>query len=90
MSLDVMHPDKRNPACEADCLCFRHADKECSYQSRPIGHRNRIQIRELPIRLSKCLADHLIHALHMLSGSNFRHHSSVQSMYVYLRRNLIG
>ena len=90
MSLDVMHPDKRNSARKADCLCFRHSDKKRSYQSRTIGHRNCIQIRELPVCLPECLTDHLIHTLHVLSGSNFRHHSSVQGMYVYLGRNLIG
>ena len=87
MSLDMMHSYQGNIFCVTDCFCFCDSDQKCPHQTRSVSHSNRIDIVQCHTCICKSLFNYLIYFFNMLTGSDFRHHTTIQCVQRNLRRD---
>ena len=90
MSLQVVHCNQRLPHPQRQSLRVSNPHQQRPGQSRPLGHRNRIQVRKLQPRLRHRRLHHRNNVAQVFAARQLRNHPPEVRVQRNLRRHHIG
>lgn len=87
---EMMHRHQGLVCRQGQPLGEIHPDQQRADESRRVGDRHGVDIRESRSRLVQRLANHPADGLRVAAAGDFRHHPAIQLMFLHLGGDDVG